>query len=435
MEKQTFFSAIEQICEEKGISKEKVLETIEMAIAAAYKKDFGKRGQIIRAKLDSKTGEIKMSQARIVVDESMLKTEEEIAEELKRRGVVVGNGQEEPESAEAEETEEGTKKVRFNPEKHIMLEEAQKIKKNIKPGDELVEPLKTHEDFGRIAAQTAKQVILQRLKEAERETIYDDYKAKEQSLISGIVQRIERGVVFVDIGRVNGILYPEEQIIGEYYRLGQRLKFLVLEVKKDIKGPQIILSRIHPKLISKLFELEVPEIANGIVEIKSVAREAGFRSKIAVTSKVENLDPIGSCVGQKGTRVQAVINELAGEKIDIIEWSENSDQYISNALAPAKVLDVEIDEKRGLAKATVPQDQLSLAIGKKGQNVRLAVKLTGWKIDIISSETGEKIKLDEEGKTAEEGEAVGEVKIIKEKKKEKKTEKSKKEKTKKSKNK
>jgi len=388
MEKQTFFSAIQQICEEKGISKDKVLETIEVAIAAAYKKDFGEKGQIIRAKMDPETGEIQMSQVHIVVDESMLKTEEEIAAEIEKRKE--GQEIEEEEFIEGEEGQ--IKRVRFNSDKHIMFVDAKKIKKSIKVSDELITSLETRADFGRIAAQTAKQVILQRLKEAERETVYDEYKSRELSLVSGIVQRIERGIVFVDIGKVNGILYPEEQIIGEYYRISQRLRFLITEVKKEIRGPQIILSRAHPRLISKLFELEVPEIANGSVEVKSVAREAGSRSKIAVISKMDNLDPIGSCVGQKGTRVQAVINELGGEKIDIVEWSDDPNKYISNALAPAKVLDVELNKDHGIAKATVPADQLSLAIGKKGQNVRLAVKLTGWKIDIISSETGEKIE-------------------------------------------
>jgi len=378
MEKQSFASAIEQICEEKGISKERVIETIEMAIAAAYKKDYGQKGQIIRAKFDPETGQTKISQIKIVVDESMLKPE------LTEDEAVLRQAQDEKE-AEPEE-EEGEKKIRFNPEKHIMIDEAKKIKKKIKPEDELEFPLKTHKEYGRIAAQTAKQVIIQRIREAERESIYDEYKAKEGELVSGVVQRIERGNVFLDIGKTTGIIFPEEQIPREYYRLGQRLRVYILEVQKDPRGPAIILSRAHPKIVSKLFALEVPEISNGTVQIKSIAREPGARTKIAVASTEEGVDPIGSAVGQKGTRVQAVINELGGEKIDIIEWSEEPSKFIAKALAPAKVIDVEIAKKGNQAKAMVPEDQLSLAIGIRGQNVRLAAKLTGWKIDVKAAE-------------------------------------------------
>lgn len=400
MEKQIFFSAIEQICEEKGLTKEKVLETIETALAAAYKKDYGQKSQIVRVKMDAQTGAAEITQVKLVLDESMIKTEEEIEEEKEER--------EEGGREEIGKMEEGIiKKVRFNPERHIMIEDAKKINKKLKAGDELILPLAAHEEFGRIAAQTAKQVILQCLKEAEREAVYDEYKSKEQELVSGIVQRMERGAVLVDLGRTVGILYPEEQIVGEYYRTGQRLKFLVLEVNSEMRGAQIILSRVHPKLLSKLFELEVPEVANETVEIKAIAREAGLRSKIAVASTVENVDPIGSCVGQKGTRVQAVINELGGEKIDIIEWSDDPAKFISNALSPAKVLDVEVDEARGVAKATVPEEQLSLAIGKRGQNVRLAVKLTNWKIDVLSR-SGVKVEIEDMDEEAETGEEIPE---------------------------
>ncbi len=368
MDIKSFTSSIAQIAEEKGISPEKVLETIEMAIAAAYKKDYGKKGQVIKAKLNPESGEVKFWQVKLVVDESMIYSEEEL-EKIKKK----------PTTPEKETKEE--KKVRFNPEKHIMIEEAKKINPKIKVGEELEIPLETKKDYGRIAAQTAKQVILQRIREAEKESIFNEYKSKEGQIISGIVQRVEGKNVFLDIGKTLGILPKEEQVPGEFYRPGQRLKVYLLKVEETPKGPMVFLSRAYPKLISKLFELEVPEISSGQVQIKSIAREPGSRSKIAVVTDVEGVDPIGSCVGQKGTRVMAVINELGGEKIDIIEYSEDPDKYIANSLSPAKVLEVKIMPKNK-ALAIVPEDQLSLAIGKDGQNVRLAAKLTGWKIDV-----------------------------------------------------
>ncbi len=379
MEIKSFASAIAQIAEEKGISPEKVWETIEMAIAAAYKKEYGKRGQQIRAKLNPETGEVQFWQVKTVVNKSMIYSEEEL-EKLKAKGKEV-----------KEEEEEGAKKVRFNPEKHIMIGEAKKFKSKIKPAEELEIPLEPKEDYGRIAAQTAKQVILQRLRESERESIFTEYKSKEGEIISGIVQRIEGRNVFLDIGKTLGVLPKEEQVPGEFYRPGQRLKVFVLKVEDTPRGPIIFLSRAYPKIISKLFELEVPEISAGQVQIKSIAREAGSRTKIAVASIVEGIDPIGSAVGQRGTRVQAVINELGGEKIDIIEYSEEPEKYIANSLSPAKVLEVKIRPKNQ-ALAIVPEDQLSLAIGKEGQNVRLAAKLTGWKIDVRSPEQAEEEK-------------------------------------------
>ncbi len=373
MEMKNFTSAIAQIAEEKGIPYDKVIETIEMAIAAAYKKDYGEKGQIIRAKLDPKTGKVKFWQVKQVVTKDMIYSEEEL-EKLKEK------------KAAGEEGEE--KKIRFNPEKHIMLEDAKKINPKIKAGEDLEQALETREDYGRIAAQTAKQVILQRIREAERDIVFSEYKSKEGEIISGIIQRVEGRTVFIDIGKTLGILPREEQVYGEFYRPGQRLKFFVMKVEETPKGPAIFLSRAYPKIISKLFELEVPEVSAGTVVIKSVAREAGSRSKIAVTSTVEGVDPIGSMVGQKGTRVTAVINELGGEKIDIIEWKEKPEEYIANSLSPAKVLEVRIMPKNK-ALAVVPEDQLSLAIGKDGQNVRLAAKLTGWKIDVRSPESPE----------------------------------------------
>ncbi|MDD2696576.1 MAG: transcription termination factor NusA [Candidatus Pacebacteria bacterium] len=387
MDIKNFTSAIAQIAEEKGISPEKVLETIEMAIAAAYKKDYGKKGQIIKAKLDSESGDVKFWQVKLVVDKSMIYSEKEL-EELKNLPAEDFSKEEESVSIKVQT---GKEKVRFNPEKHIMLEEAKKIKTKIKAGEELEIPLEARIDYGRIAAQTAKQVILQRIREAEKESVFNEYKGKEGEIISGIVQRIEGRNVLLDIGKTLGILIKEEQVPGEFYRPGQRLKVYVLKVEETSKGPVVILSRSYPKLISKLFELEVPEISSEQVQIKSIAREAGSRSKIAVATEVEGIDPIGSCVGQKGTRVMAVINELGGEKIDLIEYSPEPERYIANSLSPAKVQDVKILPKNK-ALAVVPEDQLSLAIGKDGQNVRLAAKLTGWKIDVKSPAEAEEIE-------------------------------------------
>ena len=367
-----FASAIAQIAEERGIPAEKVWETIESAIAAAYKKEYGKKGQVIKAKLDQKSGEVLFWQVKKVVNEKMIYTEEELAE-LKEEG---------PSSAEATE---GETKVRFNPERHMMLADAKKINSKIKIEEELEIPLEVKEDFGRISAQTAKQVILQKIREAERETVLTEYKAKEGEILSGIVQRVEGQNVLFDIGKTLGFLPREEQIPGEFYRPGQRLKLFLIKVEDTSKGPVIILSRAYPRLVSKLFELEVPEISQGQVQINSIAREAGSRTKIAISTKAEGIDPIGAAVGQRGTRVQAVINELGGEKIDIIEYSEDPEKYIANALSPAKVIEIKIMPKNK-AMALVQADQLSLAIGKEGQNVRLAAKLTGWKIDVRSPE-------------------------------------------------
>ncbi len=396
MDLKQFASALNQISEEKGISPEKVIETIEMALAAAYKKEYGEKGQIVRAKFDSKTGDVKFSQIKIVIDQSMLKPEEE--------------------EAASSEDEEGEKKIKFNSERHIMIDEAKKIsarggsasggKKDIIVGDELEFNLEAREDFGRIAAQTAKQVIIQRIREAEREAVWNEYKDKEGELVSGIIQRVELRNIFIDLGKTLAILPREEQVFSERYNVGARMKFFILSVNSDSKGPGIVLSRSHPKMISRLFELEVPEIGAGTVEIKAIAREAGSRTKIAVASNEEGIDPVGSCVGQKGTRVSAVISEISSEKIDIIEWSEDQEVFVASAMSPAKVTKIEMTPRRHLAKVYVPQDQISLAIGKAGQNVRLAAKLTGWKIDVVGATlTAAGIK---EGAALEDLEGVGE---------------------------
>ena len=404
-------SAIKQIAEEKGISEQSVLETIEAAIAAAYKRDYGKKGQIVRAKLNPDTGKLDMTQIFYVVEG---KDEEEnitgplpikVVEEkpdphdFEPRDRRMHTNVEDQPATNPENPDE--LKIKFNPEKHILLEDAKKSKKSIKIGDELVTKLETKMDFGRIAAQTAKQVIIQRLREAEREAIFKEFKGREGEIIGGIVQRREGILVFVDLGKTNGLLPPIEQIPSENYRINQRFRFMILRVEETPKGPAVILSRSHPKVVLGLFKMEVPEIDSGAVEVKAIAREAGSRTKIAVTSKEEGVDPIGSLVGQKGVRVQTVINELSGEKIDIIEWNEKSETFIANSFSPAKVLDVKVlDERRKHSLVEVSDDQFSLAIGKRGQNVRLAAKLTGWKIDVRSPKENLAFK------EAEESEAV-----------------------------
>jgi N utilization substance protein A len=381
----TFKSALEQLEEEKKIPKEKILDAIEQAMAAAYKKDYGKKGQIIRAKFDLETGKTDFFQIKIVVDDTIAKVEE--------------SGKEEEEYSLKDESDE---RVRFNSEHHIMLEDAKKMKKNVELNDEVVFPLESKEDYGRIAAQTAKQVIIQRIREAERTSIIDEYGTKEGEIVSGIVQKIERGNVYVDFNRATGILPAEEQIPGEFFQRGQRVRAYLYSVEDTARGINLRLSRTHPKFIEKLFAIEAPEVENGTVEIKSVAREAGARSKIAVHSNDEHIDPVGSCVGQKGTRVNTITQELLGEKIDIIPWSEDPKTFVSNSLSPAKVISIELDEKEHKAVIEVADDQLSLAIGKGGQNVRLAAKLTGWRIDIkgdgkaVASTDGDKVEVKEE---------------------------------------
>lgn len=383
-----FGSAIAQICEEKGIDKERVIESVEAALAAAYKKDYGKKGQIIMAKMDEKTGEVDFKQLREVVDASVRTIEEEYLSEDAHE--VPKNAKKSKEVVERahnqESSEESSILPRFNSERDILIEDAKKVDKAIAVGDFLEIPLETKDQYGRVASQTAKQVIVQRIREAERDSMYDEYKGKEGEIVSGTVQRVEMGKVFIDLGKAVGVLFSSEQIPNEQYRIGQRLRIYIDKVESDTKGPGIMLSRRHPNLLAKLFELEVPEIFSGTVEIKAIAREAGARSKIAVISNEEGIDPIGSCVGQKGTRVQAVIDEISGEKIDIIEWSDNVEKLIASALSPAKVVKVDLNDETREAKVYVMQDQLSLAIGKRGQNVRLAAKLTGWKIDVKTLE-------------------------------------------------
>jgi N utilization substance protein A len=343
--------ALSQIADEKGISQAEIISMIEASLAAAFRKDYGEKNQNIVVEFNPENLSTKVFDVKTVV-ESALDVEED-------------------------------------PQKLVDVEAAQELKKKAKVGDIIKTEItpKAGTNYGRIAAQTAKQVIIQKLREAERNMQFSDFKAKERTLQNGVVQRIEGDTILIDMGKATGVLFPSEQIRGEKYQMGQRLKVLVLHVEPATKGPKITLSRSHPDMVRKLFELEVPEIFNGSVEIKAVAREAGSRSKIAVMSNQDGIDPIGSCVGQKGSRVQTVMAELGGEKIDIIEWDEDPVKLIANSLSPAKILNVQLNEDTKEAKVGVLEDQLSLAIGKAGQNVRLAARLTGWKIDI----NGEKI--------------------------------------------
>ena len=363
--KNPFMGAIEEICEEKGLDKDIVIETVEAALAAAYRKDYGKPKQIIRAKMDPVTGQADMFRVYEVVE-----TEEEVKEK----------------------------------EQELTLDQAQKFNKKIKVGEEIVLPLEHQEEFGRIAAQTAKQVIIQRIREAERDMLFKEFKDREGEIVNATVQQLEGRNVVVSLGKTNAILYPTDQVREERYYVGQRLKVYLKEVAETARGPQILVSRSDKDLIVGLFKLEVPEINTGTVEIKSVAREAGSRTKMAVIANEDKIDPVGSCVGQRGTRVQAVLAEIGEEKIDIVLWDEDVEQFIMNALSPAKTKKISINSKENKATVFVERDSLSLAIGKGGQNVRLASKLTGWGIDVVLDEEGDTDKEEqvEDAETVEE---------------------------------
>ncbi|HEY4511755.1 MAG TPA: transcription termination factor NusA [Candidatus Paceibacterota bacterium] len=357
-------SVLQQLEEERGIPKEKVLEAITMALATAYKKEYGKKGQIVRAHFDINSGKTEFYQVKIVVDRSKILMEDE--------------------EQDITNVAEEDVKVRYNPEHHILLEDAKKIKKDAKLDDEIVFPLEQKDNYGRIAAQTAKQVIIQKIREAEKVSVLGEYGERQGEIITGTVQRMERGNIFIDLGRATGFLPYEEQIPGERYRQGERIRAYLFAVEDSPKGIMLRLSRSHPKFLEALFKIEAPEISNGSVEVKAIAREAGSRSKIAVASNDPHIDPIGSLVGGRGVRVTTVMSELHGEKIDIIEWSADPQKFIASSLSPAKVLGIEINKEENKAMVKVAEDQQSLAIGKGGQNVRLAAKLTGWKIDIQS---------------------------------------------------
>ena len=346
---QEFIGALKEIVKDKGISEDLLFTTIEDALVAAYKKNYAgptSSAQNVKVTIDRESGEIHVYSQKVVVEEV------------------------------------------FDNVTEIGLEEAQEIKPTYDL-DDIVDFEVTPKNFGRVAAQLAKGVVTQRIREAERSIIYGEYKEKEYDIITGTVLREDKGNVFVNIGKLETAIGPNEQIPREKYKFNEKIKLYVVEVKNTSKGAQIIVSRTHPGLVKRLFELEVPEIYEGVVEIKSISREAGSRSKIAVVSHDENVDPMGACVGPKGARVQNIVNELKGEKIDIIKWSKNPEEFIENSLSPAKVLSVTVDEDKKSAKVIVDDSQLSLAIGKEGQNVRLAAKLTNWKIDIKSKSQAE----------------------------------------------
>jgi transcription termination/antitermination protein NusA len=339
-----FIGALKEIVKEKGISEDLLFTTIEDALVAAYKKNYANPGaavQNVKVSMNRDTGEIHVY--------SQKKVSEEVNDDIDE----------------------------------ISLEDAKKISPRYELGD-IVDIEVTPRTFGRVAAQSAKQVVVQRIKEAERNIIYNEFIEKEYDIINGTVIRKDKGNVFVDLGRIEAVLGPNEQMPGEEYNFNNRLKLYIVEVKNTTKGAQVVVSRTHPGLVKRLFELEVPEIYEGVVEVKSISREAGSRTKIAVYSNDANVDAMGACVGPKGVRVQNIVNELKNEKIDIIKWSKLPEEYIANALSPSKVIDVTVDEDNKSAKVIVDDNQLSLAIGKEGQNVRLAAKLTGWKIDIKS---------------------------------------------------
>ncbi len=332
--------ALEQLEKEKGISKDVLIDAIEQALISAYKKNFGS-GQSVEVNFDKQSGEIKVYALKTIVEE------------------VVDQGME------------------------MSLEQAKLFGPDFEVGD-MVEVEVTPRKFGRIAAQTAKQVVMQRIREAERGLIFDEFANREDDILNGVVSRFDRRNIVVDLGKVEAVLPSSEQTPGEKYNVHDRIKVYVINVKKTNKNPQIFVSRTHPGLVKRLLELEVPEIADGTIEIKTIAREAGSRTKIAISSKNENVDPVGACVGQRGSRIRAIVDELQGEMIDVIKWNSNDEEYIAASLSPAKVLRVDIDEENKVARVIVPDFQLSLAIGKEGQNARLAAKLTGWKIDIKS---------------------------------------------------
>lgn len=380
---------LEQLSEEKKLPFDKVQNAIERSLAAAYQKEYGKKGQVIKCSVNFDTGEMDFEQVKTVVDENTVRilTEEEGAAEDKMNREQRAN-HEMKSAAEGEEL-----LPRYNEEKHIMIGTAKLFKKNVELGEEVIFPLESKDDFGRIAAQTAKQVIVQALREAERESVAEEFSDRANSIVVGTVQRVERGIVFVDLGRATAIMPPEEQIMGERYNPGARVRAYLYNMENDTRGLSLRLSRTHPKFLVELFKLESSEIAEGLVEILSVAREPGSRSKISVRANDDRIDPIGACVGQRGTRVNAITTELHGEKIDIIEHSDDVASFITKSLSPAQPISIELKEEENKAVVVVSEDQQSLAIGKGGQNVRLAAKLTGWKIDIVSDRG---VDLDEE---------------------------------------
>ncbi len=386
--------AIQALCEEKNLSFEVVMETIEAALAAAYRKDFGTKQQNIKVKFDPETAGVQMWDVKTVVEDIEEEVLEKAQEELFAR-------REKAREEDRELTEEEIADLpHFNPKLEIMMKEAKEHDKKAKLGDVLEISLEIPHEFGRMAAQTAKQVIIQKIREAERNMVFDDFKEHEGKIIIGNIQRAEARKVLVDLGKVTGLLLSDGQVKTERYRPGAKMKFYVVSVAMSARGPEIILSRTHENLVREIFTQEIPEIAEGAIEIKGLARDPGYRSKVAVYTSDNSIDPIGSCIGQRGGRINTIIEELNGEKIDVIKYSDDATVYIANAMAPAKIGSVVLNEQEKFADVSVPSDQFSLAIGRGGQNVRLASTLTGWKINVkdeggkqeLSSEELEKIE-------------------------------------------
>lgn len=375
-----------QLEEEKGVKKEQIIEAIEFSLASAYKKEFGKKGQMITATFNLETGDTDFKQVKQVVSPDEV--------------IVLEN--EEDVMPDQDHLPEEERKIRFNPEQHMFVEQARLIKTDAAEGDELFFDLENKTDFGRIAAQTAKQVIIQKIREAEKGYLSEKFGDREGEIIQGTVQRVERGTIFVDLGKAEGVVPFGEQIKSERYKTGDRITGYLFSVDEGGRGIFLRVSRTHPEFLRKLFEREVPELTEGVIEIKHIAREPGFRSKVAVVSHDEEVDPIGALVGQNGSRVQTVTSELSGERIDIIEWSEDTEDFIRQALSPADILDVELteSEEERIAKVQVSEDQFSLAIGRGGQNVRLAARLTGFKIDIEQLDAMGNV-IDQEARKAE----------------------------------
>ncbi|HNU95885.1 MAG TPA: transcription termination factor NusA [Candidatus Magasanikbacteria bacterium] len=393
--------AIQALCEEKNLSFEVVMETIEAALAAAYRKDFGNKQQNIKVKFDPETAGVEMWDVKTVVEDIEEEVLEKAQEELFAR-------REKAREEERELTEEEIADLpHFNPKLEIMIKDAKEHDKKAKLGDVLEIPLEIPHEFGRMAAQTAKQVIIQKIREAERNMVFGDFKDQEGKIIIGTIQRAETRKVLVDLGKVTGIVLSDHQVRGEHYRPGARMKFYVVSVNMGVRGPEIILSRTHENLVREIFTQEIPEIAEGSVEIRGIARDAGYRTKLAVSTDDSSIDPIGSCIGQRGGRINTIIEELNGEKIDVIKYNDDPTVYITNAMAPAKINSVILDEETKTAQVLVNTDQFSLAIGRSGQNVRLASRLTGWAINVKDEGGSQEVSSEEsaeESVTEEENE-------------------------------
>lgn len=395
--------AIRQIVEEKGLQYEAVVDAIESALAAAYRKDFGDKNQNIEVKFNPEDGSMRVWDVKTVVEDVDLDELERQEEERKLKAeqlaLQVEEARKKGEEIPAISLEEEIG-LRFNPKTDIMISEAHILKHDAKLGDIVRNELAQPEEFGRMAAMTAKQVITQKLREAEREVVYNEYKEHEGEILNGTVQRREGRIVLIDLGRTTAIMRPEDQIQTERYNPGDRIKVFIRQVGLTTKGPEILVSRTSEEMVRKLFSVEIPEVSEGSVEIRSIAREAGSRTKVAVSTSDESIDPIGACIGQRGTRIQTIISELGGEKVDIIEWGDNPVEFITHSLSPAKVISIRLDENEHAAYVKVNIDQLSLAIGKGGQNVRLAARLTGWKINIGEGEEVKEVK-EEKGENEE----------------------------------